>query len=133
MSRLWRDQGSLSIFVAVMAVGLVMAAGLAIDGGRKLNALGHARDIADNAARAGAQEVDLVHARSSGEVVLDPTAAEARAQSYLASVGRQGTVVVGRDTVTVTVTVDQPMVILPIGNQRVSATESARTLPEVPS
>lgn len=132
MSRLPRDEGSLSIFMAVMAVGLLMAAGLAIDGGRKLNALGHARDIADNAARAGAQQIDLARARASGEVALDPTAAEARAQSYLASVGRAGTVVVGLDTVTVTVTVDQAMVILPIGNQRVSATESARILQEVP-
>ena len=132
MRRLGGDQGSLSIFMAVMAVGLLMAAGLAIDGGRKLNALGQARDIADNAARAGAQQIDRARARASGEVVLDPTAAEARAQSYLASVGRAGTVVVGLDTVTVTVTVDQAMVILPIGNQRVSATESARTLQEVP-
>ncbi|MBW3545343.1 MAG: hypothetical protein KY428_07055, partial [Bacteroidetes bacterium] len=38
------------------------------------------------------------------------------------TMGSLGTVVVGRDTVTVTVTVDQPMVILPIGTQRVSAT-----------
>ncbi|CAN5779884.1 hypothetical protein BH24ACT2_BH24ACT2_16990 [soil metagenome] len=126
------ERGSLSIFFAVMGVGLLMAAGLAIDGGRKLNALGAARDLADNAARAGAQEVDQRLARETGAVVLDATAAEARALSYLASVGRTGTVAVSADTVTVTVTIDQEMVILPIGTQHVSATESARTLQEVP-
>ncbi len=126
------ERGSLSIFFAVMGVGLLMAAGLAIDGGRKLNALGAARDLADNAARAGAQEVDTSRARETGEVVLDATAAEARALAYLASVGRTGSVVVSADTVTVTVAIDQEMVILPVNTQRVSATESARTLQEAP-
>lgn len=125
------ERGSLSIFVAVIAVGLLAAAGLAIDGGRKLNALGAARDLADNAARAGAQELDQTAVRSSGQGVLDPAAAEARALDYLASVGQSGTVAVDADTVTVTVTLAQDMVILPIGTQHVSATESARTLQEV--
>ena len=47
------ERGSVSILVAVLGVAFLMVAGLALDGGRKLGALSEARDLADNAARAG--------------------------------------------------------------------------------
>ena len=54
-----------------------MATGLAVDGGRKLGALSEARDIADNAARAGAQMIDEDTYRSTGIPAIDPAAATA--------------------------------------------------------
>ena len=48
-----------SAFVAVVAVGLVMVAGMAYDGGHIVAAQATARGLAASAARAGAQEVDL--------------------------------------------------------------------------
>ena len=53
------ERGAVSTFLAVIALALLMAAGLAIDGGRKVNTLREASHLADNAARAGAQAVDL--------------------------------------------------------------------------
>ena len=51
MSRVVNDErGAISTFLAVIALALLMAAGLAIDGGRKVNALREASHLADNAA-----------------------------------------------------------------------------------
>ena len=50
---------ALSAFVAVVAVGLVMVAGMAYDGGHIVAAQATARGLAASAARAGAQEVNL--------------------------------------------------------------------------
>ena len=78
------ERGSASIFIAALGLALLMATGLAVDGGRKLGALSEARDIADNAARAGAQMIDEDTYRSSGIPALDPAAATQRAHAYLA-------------------------------------------------
>ena len=68
--------------------------------------------MAQAAARAGAQAIDLPTFYSSGDVVLDPAAATKAADSYLASTGNSGTVAVSGDEVNVTVTLTQPMQIL---------------------
>ena len=118
------EQGTVSIFVAVMAVAFLLIAGLAVDGGNKLGALSEARDIADNAARAGAQAVDDASYRASGTPTLDPVAAIQAANRYLASVGHSGSVEVDGASVTVTVTITVPTRFLP-GPFTVSATEQA--------
>lgn len=118
-------RGSVSALVAVVALGLVMIAGLAYDGGQIVAAQGTARDIAANAARAGAQEVDLDELRATGIAQLDPEAAAAAAATYLADTGHEGTVDVAGPTVTVTVRVIQPMTILPLPDRTVAATDSA--------
>jgi len=69
------EQGSVSALVAVVATGLVMVAGLAYDGGQIVTAQATARDLAANAARAGAQEVDLDELRATGRAALDIDAA----------------------------------------------------------
>lgn len=109
---------------AVLGVALLMATGLAVDGGRKIGALSEARDIADNAARAGAQEIDENQLRATGQPLLDQIAAENSARAYLALVGHSGVVTVTSTTVTVTVTIDVDPVLLPLEIQA-SATESA--------
>lgn len=125
MSDARSDRGSVSALVAIVALGLVMIAGLAYDGGQIVAAQGTARDIAANAARAGAQEVDLDELRATGIAQLDPEAATASAAAYLADTGHEGTVDVAGPTVTVTVRVIQPMTILPLPDRTVAATDSA--------
>ena len=126
MTRLWRsDSGGVTAFVAVVAVALVMVAGMAYDGGPVLAAHASARSDAAKAARAGAQEIDLSVLRATGEVALNPAAAEAAALAFLSDAGAAGTASVEGNAVTVTVTVVQPMHILPLPDRTVVATEEA--------
>lgn len=119
------EQGSVTAFVAVVAVALVLVAGMAYDGGEIVAAQGRARGAADGAARAGAQEINITHLRSTGEAVLDPAAAVDAAEGYLARTGIAGdAVVVGAD-ITVTVTLRQPLRILPGPDRIVTVTETA--------
>lgn len=115
----------MTAMVAVLALALVMVAGLAYDGGQIVVAQATARDLAANAARAGAQEIDLTELRASGDVVLDPAKAVAAAETYLANSGHSGNAQVAGDSVTVTVEVEQDMRILPIGDRTVRATDTA--------
>lgn len=127
------EQGAVSTFVAVIALALLMAAGLAIDGGRKVNALREASDLADNAARAGAQAVDLNTLRNTGEVRLDPDQAEQEARDYLAALGHTAqSVTVRGDTVNVTIDLTVDPVLLPTGPITVTATETATAVTEEP-
>jgi Flp pilus assembly protein TadG len=128
-----QERGAVSTFLAVIALALLMAAGLAIDGGRKVNALREASHLADNAARAGAQAVDLDTLRTTGELRLLPDQATDRVEEYLASLGYTATEVVVNDagaTVTVDITVDP--VLLPTGPMTVSATETATAITQEP-
>lgn len=118
------ERGSVSVMVAVLGIALLMVAGLALDGGRKLGALSEARDIADNAARAGAQAIDPDIYRSTGTVILDAGAATQAANAYLATIEHTGDVTVAGATVTVTVYLTVPTRFLP-GPFTVWATESA--------
>ena len=94
-----RDRGSISAFVVVVTIALVGAAGLVVDGARLVAAKVTCVDHAENAARAGAQEV-VVH---GGAREPDPVAAVALAQRYLREHGLVGdaAVVGGRVVVTV--------------------------------
>ena len=122
------EQGSVSALVAVVATGLVMIAGLAYDGGQIVTAQATARDLAANAARAGAQEVDLDELRATGRAALDIDAATQAAEDYLARTGHQGTVTVNGPSITVSVHVVQPMLILPLPDRTVTATDTATAL-----
>ena len=118
------EGGSASILVAALGLALLMATGLAVDGGRKLGALSEARNVADNAARAGAQMVDANEYRSTGVPALDPVAASQRANAFLSQHGHTGVVSVSGSTVTVTVTITVDPTFIP-GQISASATESA--------
>lgn len=124
------EEGTVSGFVAVLAVGLIAVAGLAYDGGSIITATAHARDVAAGAARAGAQAADIaqVHAGHTG---LDAEAAHERASAFLDAAGVAGTVDVQGATVTVTVTVTQPMRILPIADRQIVATHTATAVSDV--
>lgn len=126
------ERGSVSAFVAVVAVALVMVAGMAYDGGSIVAAQATARDLASSAARAGAQEVDLDRLRASGEPHLDPQRAAAAASAFLATASSTGTVLVEGPSITVTVGVRQPMRILPVADRTVIATDTATALDHQP-
>jgi hypothetical protein len=132
MRRSFRDEGAMSTFLAVIFLGLLMAAGLVVDGGRKIIALREASHLADNAARAGAQAVDLDVLRSTGVITLDSYQAITGASDYLAAAGHTGEVAVAGDTVTVTVTLTVDPALLPVDPFVVTATETAAAITEEP-
>ena len=130
MHRLHDEDGTVSSFVAVLAVALLAVAGLAYDGGQIIATTAQARDVAGAAARAGAQQASAadVHAGRTG---LDPAAAHARAASFLATAGITGSVMVDGPQVRVTVTVTQPMRILPVGDRTITVTATSTAVSDV--
>lgn len=106
------EEGAITVFVVALTLALLLLAGLVYDGGRVLAARQLARDLADNAARAAAQAIDLDALRSGSPPALDPLAARAAAETYLAATGHAGDVVVAGDSVEVTVSLTTPMALL---------------------
>lgn len=80
--RRWRgDHGSIAPAVPVIAVFLFLLAGLVVDSSRLLGARSRAVAFAEEAARAGGQQIDL----NSDVVRLDPQAAEQAVQEFCAA------------------------------------------------
>lgn len=113
-ARQWRasDRGTISAFVASIMLTLFVLAGLVLDGGLALAAKTRADGQAEAAARAGAQALDLTTYRANGTIRLIPTQAISNARAHLAAQSAIGTVTVFNDTITVTVTTDQPTQLL---------------------
>lgn len=81
LTRRRRDEhGALTPAVMVMAIGLLLLGGLVTDGGRQLNAKLRAQATAEEAARAGANMIDLAEA----DPVLDQEAATTAANTFCA-------------------------------------------------
>jgi Flp pilus assembly protein TadG len=100
-----REDGSMSLFFAVTTVGLLMVMGLLVDGGGALNASNCAESLAQEAARTAGQQLDPAQAIEGTAITIDPDAAQAAAQDYLAAAGVQGDVQITDDGQTMTVTV----------------------------
>jgi hypothetical protein len=102
------DTGAVTIQVLYIAViGLLLAAAL-YGGATVLAARSHGYSLAQSAARAGAQQIDLTHYRTTGQVRLDPARAAQAAKQYLRSAGATGTVdKVTQAEITVTATSKQ--------------------------
>ncbi len=120
--RAWgSDEGRVTAFTVVFATAVLLFAGLVLDGGLALAAKVRAVGEAQEAARAGAQAIDLGAYRADGTLRLDPDRAAALARSYLtgAHTADAGTdtgtdtgpaaaaVTVSGDSVTVTVSATQ--------------------------
>ena len=112
------DRGVVTVFVAGITVALLMVAGLVVDGGYVLAARREASNVAESAARAGAQALDTNAARNNANATLDPAAATRAAQAFLVSAGRVGTVTVAGGTVRVEVTIQQRTYLLSIAGTR---------------
>ena len=125
------ERGSVTLFVTIVAPALFVGlTGLVFDAGTILTAKREALNVAQHAARAGAQGLvtEDVREGAGGAQLLDPDRAAARAQEYLAAVGRTGTVSVAGEVVTVTVTVQRSAQILPFGTRSISASGQARNV-----
>ena len=96
------DSGQVTALVASVLVVFVVMFALVVGGAEVLRARSDAFGAAAGAARAGAQELEEA-AVVQGTVELDPEAAQAAAQSYLAARGAIGSVSVSGTDVTVTV------------------------------
>ncbi len=83
MRRRHAERGSASIFTIGMAIVLLVCAGLVVDGGLAINARMRVADDAEQAARVGADSIDIAQLRDSGTLVVDEGLARDRAASYL--------------------------------------------------
>lgn len=100
--------------MALIMVGLLVMAGLVIDGGAAIAARGRAADLAEQAARAGADALSPVSLRgpSPTTLTLDPAAAQAAATRVLSLAGATGEIQVSGLQVSVTAHVPRHAAIL---------------------
>lgn len=84
------DRGSVTIFVAIASVGLLVLAGLVVDGGAKVRAAQRADRVAAEAARVGGQAIDISGVLAGRTIAVDRRAALAAANAYLQAAGIEG-------------------------------------------
>jgi hypothetical protein len=108
-----RERGSMSVFVVVFSLVVFLLAGLLVDGGAAINARLRAADIAEQAARAAGDRIDVEHLRGTGQARLlaDDGAVCGRAEEIVGAHDDDGVRLVscavgaGQAEVTVTVAV----------------------------
>jgi Flp pilus assembly protein TadG len=130
------DRGSAALWLAITMVGLLAMAGLVLDGGAAIGAREQAADVAQQAARAGANALSAggVFSTSGGSNTLgaNPSAATAAATSLLTAAGvTDFHISVQGNIVVVTAHVSKPTALLSaVGVNTVggSATEQAQAL-----
>ncbi|MGP3769754.1 hypothetical protein ACTWJ8_02885 [Streptomyces sp. SDT5-1] len=118
----------MTVFVVLVSVAVLMFGGLVLDGGLALAAKARAIGEAQEAARQGAQALDLTAYRANGALRLLPEQARALAERHVAATGDSGTAVATADEVTVTVTArssTQLLRVVGIQSLTVSASGSA--------
>lgn len=123
------EAGSVTVFLAITMVGLLILVGLVADGGAKLRATQRADAVAAEAARAAGQSIDIPYAVATARTRVDRQGAANAANAYLATAGETGTVTIAPDgtTLTITVTTTAPTVFLGlIGINTLSVTGHAR-------
>jgi Flp pilus assembly protein TadG len=131
--RLVRDErGQVSAFLVVLLPACLLCVGLVVEGGHGLAAKTRAIGQAQEAARAGAQELDLDTYRATGQVRLNPAHARTAAQTYLRAVGTTGTVTITATTVHVTVTSTVPTELLDLaGIDQLTVTGDGQAQPDL--
>lgn len=108
------ERGAVAIVMPILAVAMLSMAGLVVDGGAALAARGRATDVAQQAARAGADALAPGSLRRGqpDDLTVDPAAAAAAADRVLTAGSVIGQVSVVGDTVTVTAQVSRPTAML---------------------
>lgn len=98
------ERGSISIWVALASLAMMVLVGLAVDLGGQVHAKQRAHDIAAEAARTGGQQVQAGPAIEGRYVNVNTAAARAAAEHFLAAAGVSGKVTItGGDIITVDV------------------------------
>lgn len=124
------DGGFATVFTAMTGAAVIVCAGLIVAAGVVFGAQERGYDIAQSAARAGAQELDLTALRLDGTVRLDPDRATARARRFLAQSGATGTATATTASITVTATTRQRTPMLsPVGVPEVTVTATGTATP----
>ncbi len=126
------ERGSISIWMVTASFVMMVLVGLAVDLGGQVHAKQRADNIAAEAARTGAQQVQAAPAIEGRYVSIDTAAARAAAQQYLSAAGVVGTVkITGGDTIVVDVTdTYSPKFLgsIGVGDLTVTADASARLI-----
>jgi Putative Flp pilus-assembly TadE/G-like len=126
------DRGSVTILVVFFTIISLALAALLVDVGNALNARERAADIAEQAARAGANDISIPALRA-GRLEIDTATACARAMGLVQAYGTQSGFQATADcappspqqiTVTVSVTT-RPLIAASLGNFTVRATATA--------
>jgi Flp pilus assembly protein TadG len=119
------DEGVVTTFVIIFAVLLVFVIGLVVDGGRMLAEHRRAGNLADAAARAGAQAISEDAVRAGSTDVLDDGAATAAACQFVDDPDYDCQATANGNRVDVTVTGSIDLLMLPGGSPTVVAQGSA--------
>ncbi|NUR93788.1 MAG: hypothetical protein HOV67_00875 [Kribbellaceae bacterium] len=129
--RLRRDEGSLTVFTTLLLGMLMLFAAVSLDFGAALDAKVRALHAASEAARMGAQQLDIPALHRGQVRVLNPEEAKAAALKFVTSSGALGTATATSGSVTVHAAVRQRTWILPIvGVDSVTMTADAAASPE---
>ena len=126
------DRGAAAVMLVLLTPVFFALAGLVLDGGRAITARQGAADLAEQAARAGVNALDVSTLRASGVDTVDPDAARNAACRYLtaAAPGAGCSVTVTGARVRVTVTTRTSTVLLGlIGVDSFHAAGSATATP----
>jgi hypothetical protein len=79
------DRGTVAMFTTIFAVFVLALAGLVVDGGLTIHARQRAADIAEQAARAAADDVDVAYLRRTGKAQMVNSGEPCRRARLLAS------------------------------------------------
>lgn len=80
------EEGTVTVLVLLLTPALFTLGGLVLDGGTHLAARQHAADLAEQAARAGADQLDTSTLRGAGTLQVDDSAARTAACRYVRTV-----------------------------------------------
>jgi Flp pilus assembly protein TadG len=130
-----RDRGSISLFLSIFAIAAIALLALLVDGGTAINAKERAADIAEQAARAAANQIDVAGLRSGNAQVMigpgaclaaDSAVAQYQTASHLAATVKSCDAPVGATSATVQVSVQtKPLIPLIFGNFSMTASATA--------
>jgi Flp pilus assembly protein TadG len=132
------DRGSVAVFTVIFAIAVMSLTALIVDGGIALNARARATDIAGQAARAAADDIDIAALRDRGQVSIAAGAC-GTANTLVSQYGQQdsggvdevtsavmATCATGTDTATVRVTITtRPLIAGILGGFTETATQTA--------
>jgi hypothetical protein len=127
------EEGSATVFVIGFAIVLFLCAGLVIDGGLAINKRMRIADDAEQAARIGADSIDVGEFRRSETLVIDKQLARQRITGYLSDLGYGGekwTANIGDGEVSVSLNDSSKTYILNLFNVRFPVRASAEAVPD---
>jgi Flp pilus assembly protein TadG len=127
------EQGSATVFVIGFAIVLFLCAGLVIDGGLAINKRMRIADDAEQAARIGADSIDVGEFRRTETLVIDKQLARQRINGYLSDLGYGGsnwTADIGAGQVSVSLNDTSKTYILNLFNVRFPVRASAEAVPD---